>query len=49
MIIDLNTKEIVFARKIIDLDIELSNKKRIITFVFKINNSDIYIAMILIN
>lgn len=48
-IIDLDTEDMVCVKKIIDLNIEVFAKKIIVTLVFRINNSSIYIAMALIN
>lgn len=47
--INLNIEEVISAVKIINLDIEISAKKIMIALVFKINNSDIYMTIILIN
>lgn len=47
--IDLNTKEVVFTMKIINLNIKVSIKKIIVDFVFEIDSNNIYIKMALIN
>lgn len=47
--IDLNTKEVIFIMKIIDLDAEIFIKKTIIAVIFKIDSNIIYIVIILIN
>lgn len=48
-IMNLNTEKVVFAIKIIDLDAEVFVKKKMVTLVFEIYGSGIYIAMTLIN
>lgn len=48
-IIDLDTKEVVSAMKIIDLNIEVSAEKTMVTFIFEIDDSGIYTTMALIN
>lgn len=47
--IDLDAKKIVFDIKIIDLNTKIFAKKIIIAFIFKINSSNIYKIMVLIN
>lgn len=45
----LNAEKVVFNVKIIDLNTEVSVKKIIVAFIFKIDCSAIYTAIILIN
>lgn len=46
---DLNIKDIIFIKEIIDLDIEISIKKIITSLIFKINSDNIYTKMALID
>ena len=46
---DLNIEKVVFIIKIINLDTKVFTKKIIVSLIFKINNSNIYIIMTLIN
>ena len=43
------SKVFMFALKMIDLDTKMSTKKIIIAFILKIDNSNIYTTIILIN
>lgn len=45
----LDVEEVVYTLKIIDLDTKVSAEKTKMALVFKINSSDIHIAMTLIN
>lgn len=46
---DLDTKKVVFAVKIIDLDAEVSAEKIMVALIFEIDDSGIYIVMTLMN
>lgn len=46
---NLDTKEMVFDMKIMDLNTEVSAKKIIVTLIFEIDSSGINMAMTLIN
>ena len=46
---NLDIEKVSFAVKIIDLDTEVFIGKKMVVFVFKINASNIYTAMIWIN
>lgn len=46
---DLNAEEIAFVIKIIDLDTKIFAEKTMVPLVFKIDNSNIHIVMVLIN
>lgn len=48
-IINLDAEEVVFAVKIIDLDVEVFTKKRMMVFVFMIYSSNIYTKIASIN
>ena len=47
--IDLNTKKIISAIKIIDLNAKISIEKTITIFIFEINDNSIYMKIVLIN
>lgn len=46
---NLNIEKVLFAVKIINLNIKVFIKKKLVAFVFKINSNNIYTAMISIN
>lgn len=43
---DLNIEKVLFVVKIIDLDTEIFIRKKLVAFLFKIDGSNIYTAMI---
>ena len=46
---NLNIKKVMFAKKIIDLNTEVSAEKIMVALVFEIDSSGIHMTMILIN